>query len=153
MDRKSYNECMIPYLKDGKTKEQHKMDFCVGAKICSGKAPSRGRAEEICTISLSQPKEPKERRASRTRRAAPAKGGMRLVLLTSTDCKPCGAAKQFLQDKIDKGLIEELNIQKSDEAADLAAKHGFMSVPKLLVLDDEGVPFSELQVTDTEQTL
>lgn len=148
--RAEYNKCMIPFLKDGKTKEQHRMDFCVGAKICSGKSKSKEEAAQVCQISLSQPKEPKSRK---TRRATPAKGGMRLVLLTSTACKPCSAAKQYLKDKIDKGLIQELNVQTSDEAADLAAKYGFQSVPKLLVLDDEGVPFSELQVVDTEQTL
>ena len=150
--RAEYNKCMIPFLKDGKTQEQHKLDFCVGAKLCSSKAKSETEAREMCQVSLSQPKAPKTRKVKKAR-ATRASGGMRVVLLTSNECKPCSAAKQYLKDKMEKGLIEELNIQRSDEAADLALKYGFQSVPKLLILDDEGVPFSELQITDQEQTI
>lgn len=153
MDRASYNKCVGEGMRGKKlTKEERKKEFCITAKTCSGKASSRGQAAQMCEISLSQPREPKttkQRRVPRSRSCA----GMRVVLLTTTDCKPCTAAKQYLQKHMDKGLIEELNVQKSDEAADLAAKYGFGSVPKLLVLDDEGIPFSELQVTDTEQTI
>ena len=150
MRQEDYRSCMSKKMKGlkGISKEQRRLEFCVSAKECS-KGTSREEAERICNISMSQPREPKARRGHRVTH----QGGMRLVLLTTTDCKPCSAAKQYLQDKIDKGLIQELNIQKSDEAADLATKYGFKSVPKLLVLDEEGKPFSELQITDTEQTL
>lgn len=55
MDRKAYNECMRPYITGSKPKEQRKLDFCVGAKLCSQKASSREEAERICSL----PKEPK----------------------------------------------------------------------------------------------
>lgn len=151
MDRHQYSQCVGDRMRGLKvTPQERKGAFCRSAKICSGKASSDEEAARMCEISASQPKAP---RASKGTRRAPAKGGMRLVLLTTTDCKPCAAAKQFLKSKLDKGLIQELNIQKSDEGADLAAKFGFNSVPKLLVLDEEGKPFSELQITDNEQTL
>jgi hypothetical protein len=54
--RKEYNACMRPYITGSKPKEQRKLDFCVGAKICSGKAPSREDAIQLCSL----PKEPKE---------------------------------------------------------------------------------------------
>lgn len=151
MDRKAYNKCVGDGMRGKKLSgPERKREFCITAKLCSGKAGSRDEADQICQLSASQPK---PARATRRTSRGSARGGMRIVLLTSTDCPPCSTAKNYLRDKIDKGLIQELNIQKSDEAADLAAKYGFQSVPKLLVLDDEGVPFSELQITDTEQTL
>lgn len=153
MDRQKYSQCVGDALRGKRfDKETRKREFCIASKLCSSKASSRDQANEMCEISAHQPKAVK---ASATRRVsrAPAKGGMRLVLLTSSDCKPCSAAKSYLKDKIDKGLIQELNIQKSDEGADLAAKYGFTSIPKLLVLDDEGVPFTEIQITETEQTI
>jgi hypothetical protein len=78
---------------------------------------------------------------------------MRLVLLTTTDCPPCSEAKKEIQAHIDSGEIEVLDIQKSDFAADLAAKHHFYSVPKLLVLDKEDTPFAELPITDKAMTV
>lgn len=55
MDRKQYNQCMIPYMKGSKPKEQRQFDMCVGAKICSGKAGNEEEAKSICSL----PKEPK----------------------------------------------------------------------------------------------
>jgi glutaredoxin len=133
------------------TPAERRQAFCVSAKICSGKAGTEEEATQACQVSLSQPREPKARRSRGVGKAGCS--GMRLVLLTTSDCNACSAAKQYLRDKLDKGLIQELNIQKSAQAADLAAKYHFTSVPKLLVLDDEGIPFSQLQITDTEQTL
>jgi len=152
MERKKYNQCIADAMRGKKLGgPERKREFCITAKICSGKASSREQANEQCEISAQQPK---ERKAKRGRRAPAAnQGGMRLVLLTTSDCKPCTAARNYLQNKIDSGLIQVLNIQKSDEAADLAAQYGFQSVPKLLVLDEEGKPFSELQITDTEQMI
>ena len=110
----------------------------------------------MCEVSMSQPKEPTARKSRAPRRGAGGGGGgdhMRLILLTTTACKPCAAAKAFLAPQLDAGLIEEWNVQKSNEAADLAAKHGFLGVPKLLVLNPDGTPFSELQITDNEQLI
>lgn len=163
MKQEDYRSCMSAGLKGkrGLSKEQRKAEFCITSQICSGKSSSREEAITacnaqpcdggVCLLPRSQPKAPKA--SARRARVSRGSGGMRLVLLTSTDCPPCVAAKKYLKDKMDKGLIEELNVQKSDEAADLAAKYHFMSVPKLLVLDDEGKPFSELQITDEEITL
>jgi hypothetical protein len=53
--RTEYNQCMRPYITGSKPKEQRKLDFCVGAKICSGKASSRDEAIQICSL----PKVPK----------------------------------------------------------------------------------------------
>lgn len=54
-DRERYNQCIRPFITGSKPKEQRKLDFCIGAKICSGKATDRDEAERICSL----PKEPK----------------------------------------------------------------------------------------------
>ena len=60
MDRATYNECLKPYITGSKPKEQRTLDFCIGAKMCSGKAANPDEAREIC---LSAPvKEPSSRR-------------------------------------------------------------------------------------------
>lgn len=46
---------MRPYITGSKPKEQRKLDFCVGAKICSGKAKTGDEAKALCSL----PKEPK----------------------------------------------------------------------------------------------
>lgn len=51
MDREAYNNCMKPYMQG--SGEDKKLDFCVGAKICSGKAASEDEARQIC---LTEPK-------------------------------------------------------------------------------------------------
>lgn len=73
---------------------------------------------------------------------------MRVVLLTNAGCSPCDSAKQYLSKYIKSGNIEVLDIQQSDFAADLANKHGFNDVPKLLVLDSGGEPFAELPLAE-----
>ncbi|MDP2652476.1 MAG: hypothetical protein Q8Q08_00420, partial [Candidatus Omnitrophota bacterium] len=118
---------------------------------CSGKSSSQSEAVQLCELSASQPKERKgkKRRSS----GGGSSGGMRLILLTNAGCKPCSAAKSYLQDRIDRGEVEVLDIQKSDFAADLVAKHKIVSVPKLMLVDSEGNPFSEIQVTDNAQMI
>lgn len=54
MDRNQYNQCMVPYMKGSKPKEQRQFDMCVGAKICA-KGMSEEEAKRICSL----PKEPK----------------------------------------------------------------------------------------------
>ena len=54
-NREEYNTCMRPYMTGSKPKEQRKLDFCVGAKVCSGKAKTEEEAKAICSI----PKLPK----------------------------------------------------------------------------------------------
>ena len=47
-NRAEYNACMRPYITGSKPKEERKRDFCVGAKICSGKAQSKEEALTLC---------------------------------------------------------------------------------------------------------
>lgn len=62
MDRAAYNKCMKPYITGtGKSQEERRLSFCMGAKVCSGKAGSEEEARQIC---LSEPpKEPKSRKS------------------------------------------------------------------------------------------
>ena len=156
MNRTAYNQCVADALKGKKfTKDERKREFCIAAKSCSGKAASRDEANQMCEISASQPKEPKAQKSRKPRASSGGggSGGMSLVLLTTTDCKPCGVAKQLLTDRIEKGEVRVVNIQKDDWAADLVAKAKIVSLPKLMVIDSEGNPFSEIQVTDSEQMI
>ena len=53
MDRAAYNACMSPYIKGkGKSKDERKRDFCVGAKVCSGKATTQEEALVLCAKSV-----------------------------------------------------------------------------------------------------
>lgn len=154
MDRKAYNQCVAQALK-GKhlTPPERRLAFCVAAKECTGKAKSHDEAVQMCELSASQPKEHKVRRA-RSPGAAPASpSSVFLSLLTTTGCKPCQDAKAYLKDKIDSGLVRVGDVQKDDWAADLVAKNRLSSVPKLLVIDSEGNVFSEIQITDSAQTI
>lgn len=54
--REDYTKCMRPYITGSKPKEQRRLDFCVGAKICSGRASSREEAERLCVESAKTPK-------------------------------------------------------------------------------------------------
>ena len=81
------------------------------------------------------------------------KGEIKLVLLTTTNCNPCSETKKELKEHIDRGEIKVLNIQTSDEGANLAMKYKIYSVPKLLVIDSNGVPFAEIPIQNKEQTI
>jgi len=154
MNRATYNQCVADALQGKKfSKEERKREFCIAAKTCSGKASSRGEANQLCELSASQPKEPKTKKRRSSSGGSTAASGMRLVLLTTTGCKPCGAARQYLQDRIDKGEVQVLDIQKSDLAANLVAKNKIVSLPKLILVDGDGNPFSEIQITDNEQMI
>ena len=147
----AYSQCVGDAMRGKKlSPDERKREFCISSKLCSGKASARDDANRLCEEAARNPSTPKKR----SRKVSPRGGAsMELVLLTTTDCKPCSAAKQYLRAKLDSGLIRELNIQKDTQAADLAAKYHFDSVPKLLVLDENGAPFSELQITDTAQSI
>jgi len=47
-DRVKYNSCIAPYITGSKTKDKREHDFCIGAKICSGKAKNEEDAEQMC---------------------------------------------------------------------------------------------------------
>lgn len=63
MDRKDYNQCMIPFMKGSKPKEKRQFDMCVGAKICA-KGMSEEEAKSICSL----PKEPKPVKVGRVKK-------------------------------------------------------------------------------------
>jgi len=48
MKREEYNSCMRSYITGSKPQEQRKDDFCIGAKICSGKALNEEEARKLC---------------------------------------------------------------------------------------------------------
>jgi len=146
MDRKKYNECIGDRMRGIKvTPEERRLRFCTSSKICSGKSKTEQEAEKICKESMMNPK-PTKSKSPRS-----SQGKVRLILLTSTNCPPCAGAKKYLQPHIDKGEVEVHDIQKSDFAADMAAKYKIFSVPKLFVVGSDGVPFSEIQIVDNEQ--
>jgi len=56
MDRAAFNSCMRPYMGGkGKSKEERRMNMCIGAKLCTGKAKTEEEALKICN----KPKLPK----------------------------------------------------------------------------------------------
>lgn len=47
--REEYNACMRPFISGkGIPKEERRSRFCVGAKLCAGKATSEAQAAEMC---------------------------------------------------------------------------------------------------------
>ncbi len=51
--REEYNACMRPFITgSGKSKEERKRGFCVGAKICSGKAQTEEEATQLCASAV-----------------------------------------------------------------------------------------------------
>lgn len=66
--REEYNACMRPYIsgKD-KTKEERQLDFCAGAKICTGKATNMDQALKICRETPPTVKPPKSGKRGSTR--------------------------------------------------------------------------------------
>jgi hypothetical protein len=51
--REEYNACMRPFITGkGRPREERKASFCVGAKVCSGKAKSKEDALELCAKSV-----------------------------------------------------------------------------------------------------
>lgn len=70
--REEYNQCMRPFITGAKEKEQRKLDFCIGAKVCSRKAKDRAEAERLCLL----PKEPKPMRARKDKQPVSCKEEM-----------------------------------------------------------------------------
>lgn len=104
--RVEYNNCMRPYITGSKPKEQRKLDFCVGAKICSGKSSSREEAVQLCSL----PKEPKENKKS-TQRTSKAMSCEKQVIqisecmLNKIDFKQAMNPNSF-QQEVANALIE-----------------------------------------------
>ncbi len=51
MDREEFNKCMKPWMTGtGKTKDERKTSFCIGAKLCSGKSKTEEDAAQVCSL-------------------------------------------------------------------------------------------------------
>lgn len=59
--REEYNSCMVPYMSGGGP--ERKQRFCIGAKLCSGKASTKEEADRLCAEAAASPKPPKAARA------------------------------------------------------------------------------------------
>jgi hypothetical protein len=66
---------MIPYMKGGG--EDRKLRFCVGAKLCSGKAASEEEARQICISA--PPKEPKTRKSKKAAKSGDCAAEMNAI--------------------------------------------------------------------------
>ena len=98
MGREEYTKCMIPHMKGGGP--DRKLRFCIGAKVCSGKASTEDRAREIC---LSEPaKEPKPRasKAGKCITEAP-----KLAACLSTNLEVEGLSSANLPGRLEAALV------------------------------------------------
>lgn len=51
MDRKAYNQCLLPYMKaPAEDQAERRLHFCIGAKVCSGKSANEEEARAACLI-------------------------------------------------------------------------------------------------------
>lgn len=65
--REEYQACLRPYITGKKSKEERKLAFCTGSKICSQKVQTKEEAEHLCR-QPKPPHEPKEPSGQRKRR-------------------------------------------------------------------------------------
>lgn len=76
---------------------------------------------------------------------------MRLLKFYATWCNPCKLQSKYLEN-VTGVTIEEYNIE--DEAnEDLVIKYKVRSVPKVVLVDDEGNSLKEFQGLTTSETL
>ncbi len=59
MGKEDYTKCMIPYMKGGGPDRKER--FCIGAKLCSGKASSEKDAEKQCLEAPPAPRKTSKR--------------------------------------------------------------------------------------------
>jgi hypothetical protein len=67
--REDYTTCMVPWMKGGGP--DRKVRFCVGAKICSGKASNEEEARRLCAEAAANPKPKKARKSRKGSEAEP----------------------------------------------------------------------------------
>jgi len=97
MDRVKYNNCMASGLK-GKTltKDQRQSEFCILAKVCSGKAKDRDEATRLC----SQPKDDSKKMSKNSSNMIQVKAGRKTVKVSPEEfLKVCPCAQGKLQKK------------------------------------------------------
>lgn len=68
MGRADYTDCMKPYMRGGGPERKER--FCIGAKICSGKADNEDEAKRLCDEAAREPKPAKAPRARRGKKGA-----------------------------------------------------------------------------------
>ena len=116
MDKKKYNNCMKPYITGtGLKPEERKLRFCIGAKVCSGKANTEEDARLICL----QPKPAKEK-AEEPKVAAMAEelGIPKPKKMTKSDKIVCRQEMVALTECVREGLKEELSKRFGMQVAD-----------------------------------
>ena len=132
VDRSIYNHCMKPYIQGtGKTPEERRLDFCIGAKICSGKTSDKDQARQIC---LTEPPREKKPRGSRAKVdphelasciIAKADGELTVDSLSTiiAGCVGVKLKKQTKREKIEAGMTPE-QLEALEAIATLAAEMG-----------------------------
>lgn len=74
--REDYTTCMVPYMKGGGPDRKER--FCIGAKLCSGKASTKEEAARMCAEAAANPK-PRKPRKSRKGEECPEFDTMSLM--------------------------------------------------------------------------
>lgn len=105
--REEYNSCMRPYISGkGKSKQDRKNDFCIGAKICSGKAADRNEAERLCAapkpekpFKMSKRQKRQVEDACRTGEFLDVARQFKNIYITaqSDGCVPCGELDELIR--------------------------------------------------------
>ena len=77
--REEYNSCIKKFISGtGKTPEQRRLSFCIGAKICSHKAKTEEEAKKICLLPKPDKPDKSEDSEKKTRKSH-----------KKNDCTPC----------------------------------------------------------------
>lgn len=136
--REKYNTCMKPYIRgSNKTKEQRQMNFCIGAKVCSGKAKNEEEAKKLCLL----PKEPKPVKVKRGKKASDtnycdtgqffeiASQFKNLYIdVNSQRCQPCQALNVLIRE----AEIPFQIVQVPEECLDIIDQLGVESFPTVV---------------------
>jgi hypothetical protein len=100
MDREAYNACLRPYISGSMPQDQRKLQFCIGAKVCSGKAKTEEEARQICM----QPKPAKT--SKRTKKGASCEKEMATLAACVSDNIDRSMPPDLLKDQIKTALIK-----------------------------------------------
>ena len=98
--RTEYNQCIRPFITGtGRSNQERKLNFCIGAKVCSGKAKTPEEAKQIClTQPPKPPKQPKQRRAKGCPPCPPCDGAAAAVAFADL---PCPESRQRAIENLD----------------------------------------------------
>ena len=147
MDRIAFNACMSPWIKGkGRTKDERKQRFCIGAKICSGKASNEEEAIQLCASTLPKwakaavKEEKQEENISCSDRTSRAKQNIEALALKvkvgeAEECK--GLAATIMQDILVCHKDTEIGAKVK------SAMDEFHSLSKGFYLNSEGKDFAK----------